>query len=342
MATIKDVARLAGVATSTVSRVLGGSPRISVETQERVRDAMRSLNYHPNAIARSLARRTTGTLGLIIDRPAEQAFTNPFFTEVIRGISSVIHAEGFNLLLVTHTSPQEGRKNCLQLLRQRRVDGVILAGSRVRDRLIDDLVAEGHPFVLIGRVLDDRPISWVNNDNEGIGAMATDHLIGCGHRRIAMISGPSEFVVTVDRRHGFEQSLRQAGVPLVHDYLREVLFTREGGYQAMSALLNLVTPPSAVFCGDDNLAVGALFCLRERGIPCGPGGIALIGVNDDPVSELVTPALSTVRIPVFDLGGTAARLLLDRLVRRSEAVPQVFLPGTLVVRDTSNWIHQER
>ncbi|MFZ5814471.1 MAG: LacI family DNA-binding transcriptional regulator [Bacillota bacterium] len=334
MATIKDVARLAGVAPSTVSRVLAGSSRISPETHEKVRAAMKELKYHPNAIARSLLTKATHTIGLIIARPAEQAFTNPFFPELMRGIASVLHKQGYNLLLTMADSPQEERSACLKLLRQRRVDGVVLTSGRLKDRLIDDLLGEGHSFVLVGRVPDARPVHWVNNDNVAVGAMAVEHLISRGHRRIALINGPADMMVTIDRRQGYLDALQRSGLP--HDPAWDLNggFTREGGYRAMVQLLSLKDPPTAVFCSDDAMAVGALTALRERGLQ---GSVALVGVNDDPLTALLDPPLSTIRIPVFDLGATAAHMLVEILSGKVEGQRQVILPSQLVVRASSNW-----
>lgn len=149
MATIKDVAKAAGVAPSTVSRVLAGSSRISPDTQEKVRATMKALNYYPNAIARSLVHKATHTIGLVIARPAEQAFANPFFPEVMRGIGSVLYAEGYSLMLTMTANPLEERRETMRMLRQRRVDGVILTSARLHDQLIDDLLNEEFPAVLI-------------------------------------------------------------------------------------------------------------------------------------------------------------------------------------------------
>lgn len=334
MATIKDVARAAGVAPSTVSRVLAGSNRISPETHEKVRAAMKELKYHPNAIARSLLTKATHTVGLIIARPAEQAFTNPFFPELMRGIAAVLHEKGYNMMLTMASSPQEERSACLKLLRQRRVDGVVLTSGRIKDRLIDDLLAEEHPFVLVGRVPDLRPVNWVNNDNVAVGSMAVEHLVGRGHRQIALINGPADMMVAIDRRQGYLDALRRAELPVDPHYEVDGAFTREGGYRAMVQLLGLIQPPTAVFCSDDAMAVGALTALRERGID---GAVALVGVNDDPLTAQLDPPLSTIRIPVFDLGATAARMLVDLLGGKVEGPRQVILPSQLVVRASSNW-----
>ena len=333
--TIKDVARLARVAPSTVSRVVAGSPRISPETHSRVRQAMEELNYHPNAIATSLARRRTGTIGLTISRPAEQAFANPFFAEVIRGIGSVLHDEGYTLLLSFTQTPEEERQACLRLLRENRVDGVILTSARVRDRLIDELQEEGYPFVLIGRVLGKRPVSWVNNDNVAVGFMATEHLIARGHRRIALINGSRDQVVSVDRRQGYVEAMRHAGIATRPEYEVDGGFSLQGGRGAMERLLALAEPPTAVFAIDDLMALGALIALRERGMATGT--VAVVGVNDDPLSAYLAPPLSTVRVPVFDLGATAARTLMDLMVRGAAGPRRVILPAELIVRQSSDW-----
>lgn len=333
--TMKDVARAAGVAPSTVSRVLAGSSRISPDTHERVRKAMRDLNYHPNAIARSLARSVSHTIGLVIARPADQAFANPFFAEVVRGISSVLNRAGYNLLLLPTDSPEHERQGCLRLLRGRRADGVILATARVNDPLVADLAREDHRFVVIGRVPGSRPVTWVNNDNVAVGHAATQHLLDRGHRRIALINGPSDLVVSLDRREGYAQALSAAGLSPDAALMQDGGFTREGGYHAMLRLLDQTDPPTGVFCTDDTMAVGALQACGERQAAV-PGRVALVGVNDDPLAAHVYPPLTTVRIPVFELGATAARTLVDMLSGELTAVRQIILPSELISRASTD------
>jgi DNA-binding LacI/PurR family transcriptional regulator len=332
--TIKDVAQAAGVAPSTVSRVLAGSSRISPATQQKVRETMRELNYHPNANARSLVRNVTHTIGVFISHPAEQAFANSFFPEVMRGIGSALHGAGYNLMLTMTGSEQEEHARCLKLLRQRRVDGVILTSARVHDRLLDDLLDEQHPFVLIGRAPSHRQVTWVNNDNVDLGAMAVEHLVSRGHRQIAFIHGPSDLTVTVDRCEGYRRTMSRFGLPLLPGYEADGGFTREGGYLRMQQMLQLPEPPTAVFCSDDTMALGALIALKERGCA---RSVALLGVNDDPITALIDTPLSTIRIPIFDMGATAARLLVDVLAQRVTGPRQVILPSQLVVRESSQW-----
>ncbi len=335
MANIKDVARLAGVSPSTVSRVIAGSSRISPETQARVREAMRALNYYPNANARSLVRRKTHAIGVIIARPAEQAFANPFFPEVLRGIGSELRRHGYDLVLSMTAAPDEEQGACMRLLKQRRVDGVILTSSRAHDELLTELAAEQYPFVLIGRAAPGQAVSWVNNDNVAVGEMAVEHLVGRGHRRIAMINGPADLTVSIDREQGFRQAVDRFKLDLPAGYVVEGDFTKDGGYRAMAELLSRPDPPTGVFCADDAMAVGALMALKERGLT---RRVAVIGVNDDPLTALLDPPLSTVRIPVFDLGATAARLLLDSLTQGVRGPRQIVLPSQLVVRESTNWV----
>lgn len=334
MATIRDVAQRAAVSPSTVSRVLAGSTRISPDTHARVQKAMDELNYHPHAIAASLARRSTQSIGMVISRPPEQAFANPFFAEVIRGIGSVLHEAGLHLLLSFTPTPAEAHRVCLGLLRQRRVDGVILTSARQQDPLIAELHRECFPFVLIGRTQDGPPVSWVNNDNVLVGALATDHLLSRGHRRIALIIGPRDEVVSADRRQGWAQALARAGVPAPTEYVVDGGFTQEGAYRAMERLLALPERPTAVVAADDVMALGALRAAKEHGLSV-PGDLALVGVNDDPISAYLQPPLTTVRIPVFELGATAARSLIELLSPGSLGPRQVILPSQLVVRESS-------
>lgn len=332
--TIKDVAQLAGVSPSTVSRVLAGSSRISDDTHRKVRAAMKELRYHPHAIARSLARKSTRTLGLIIARPAEQAFANPFFPEVIRGIGSVIQKAGFSLILFTTENEKEERASCLQMLRGRTVDGVILTSSRIQDRLIGDLVTEGHSFVLIGRPTDPNGVTWVNNDNQAVGAMAVEHLASIGHREIALINGPKNLVVCQDRLEGYRTALTKLGLNYREELVVSAEFTQESGYHSMELLLSRSPAPTAVFCADDVMAIGAMKCLQDRDLRI-PEDIAVMGVNDDVIGAYLTPSLTTIRIPIFDLGATAAGLLLDLVTGQAAGPKQVVLPSRLIPRGST-------
>jgi len=329
--TIKDVARAAGVSPSTVSRVISDHPRISQPTKERVRQVMKELGYHPNAIARSLVTQSSRTLGLVMSRAAEKALANPFFPEVIRGIGAVANRARYALLLSTSSSPGRELEECLEMLESHRVDGVILLASRVKDRLVARLAREGYPFVVVGRVPDDSRVWWVNNDNTQAAREAVEHLLDLGHRRIACLAGAPEYLVTQDRVAGYRQALEARGIPFDPELVRYTDFSRDQGWQAARELLKRSGRPTAFFATDDLLAWGAVQAAADLGLHV-PGAVSVMGFNDDPWSAYVNPPLTTVRVPIFELGKVAARLLLERLQDPDAPVQHVLVPTHLVVR----------
>lgn len=338
--TIKDVARAAGVSPSTVSRVLAGNPAISAETQEKVRQVLQEMNYHPHAGARSLVTGNSRTIGLITSRPTAETFANPFFPEVIRGIGSVLEPEGYNLLLSTSQNERQQREACLQMLRSRHVDGIILANSSLGDELIDALVAEGHNFVLVGRPADSDgalvhpTVHSVNNDNVLAAQVAAEHLISQGHRRIAFICGPRHRVYVYDRFQGYRQALDAAGISFDPVLVQEGNYTEEHGGRAMAALLALADPPTAVLAADDILALGALDTALTAGLSV-PGDLAIAGFNASAITQRTRPPLTSVRIPVYDLGAMAAKMLVGRLHGTPLRPHQVVLPSQIIIREST-------
>ncbi len=334
--TIKDVARIACVSPSTVSRVIADHPLISAATKERVRAAMRDLDYHPNAIARSLVRQSSHTLGLILSRSAEQAFLNPFFPEIIRGISSVAREHQYSLLLSTSKTIEQEHAECLQMLHARRVDGVILLASRRHDALVERLLLEKHPFVVVGRVPGQPGVSWVNNDNVAAAEAAVKHLVEAGRRRVGFIGGPDDFVVTEDRLEGYKRALQAAGIEFDAALVRYTDFSKESGENAAASLVSLPLSlrPTAIFAADDLLALGALLAGRAAGLRI-PENLALVGFNDNPIASYLEPGLTSVQISIFDLGQRAAELLIALLRDKGGSPAQVILPARLVVRGSS-------
>lgn len=332
--TIRHVARRAGVNPSTVSRVLASSSRISAATQRRVRDAVAALDYHPNSIAQRLVQRRSRSIGVVIPRRIADALANPFFPELLRGIGTVLQAERYNLVLTMPEDPEGEHEQAIRLLRGREVDGLILTGSRVHDRLIPELERRHSPHVLVGRLERKRAGHWIDNDNVGVGRLATEHLLELGHRRIAIITGPMDLVVSRQRLSGYRAALAVAGVTPNERYEVEGSFTRASGREAMARLLALDARPTALFACDDVMAIGAMDLLRERKVPV-PDEISVVGVNDDPRAPYLTPPLTTVRIPIFEMGVTAATRLLDVLrgVVTEEAL--TLLPSEVVVRASS-------
>lgn len=337
MSNIKDVAKLAGVSPSTVSRVIADSSRISMPTKLKVQKAMEELDYVPNASASSLARSITKTIGFSISRPADLAFANPFFSEVIRGISSAAHRKDYTILLSMSTTPEEELLNCLKLVKGRRVDGLILSTSRIKDELISTLTEEKFPFVVIGRS-SDRSAFSVNNDNVYGAHIAASHLIENGFSKIAFLSGPNDLVVSQDRLNGYRQALMEHNIPYDADCVIETNFTDQSGYQAMDILTSRGQKCDAVVAADDMIALGVLRYAKDKGLKV-PHDLALIGFNDDPVVSFTHPAISSVKISTYELGLEATWLLLDVLKEpdRTNGKKQIVLPCELIVRESSDY-----
>jgi DNA-binding LacI/PurR family transcriptional regulator len=333
MATIKDVAKMAGVSPSTVSRVIADNRRISLATKERVKKIMTELNYHPNMIARSLIKRSSHTLGLILSRSTDSAFSNPFFSEIIRGISAVTQSFHYNLMLATAQDYAEEAKECLRMVTEKRVDGVLLLASRVNDELIPELIENNYPFVVVGRAPDLQKCYSVNNDNIQAAYLAVRHLFNLGHQRIALLNGPDEYILCQDRFEGYRFAFREYGIENDPTLVKKGSFTQEDGYRLTSELMSISSPPTAIFAVDDLMALGAYKAIKERGLLI-PDDIAFVGFNDDPLASIIEPALTTVRIPIYEMGLAAATMIIHLLQEKEIFPSQKILSSELIIRDS--------
>lgn len=332
--TIKDVAKRAGVSPSTVSRVIADHPRISPDTKEKVRAIMSELGYYPNAIARSLVNQTSNSIGLIRSRLTEENFANPFFPAVIQGISSVAHKHKLSLVLSTGKTFQQEDEESLTLLRQRRVDGVILLASHRDDQLIPRLTQDRFPFVLIGRYEGSEEINWVNNNNVEDAKTAVQYLLNKGHRQIACLDGDPRYVVSADRLLGYERAFQDHNLEVPKNLVEHSAFSVEGGYQATQRLLTRRVPFSALFAVDDLVAIGAMRALQERGMKVG-SEVAVVGFNDTILGACVQPALTSVRVPIYELGQIAVQMLTAQIYGSGVYPHHQMLPASLVVRDSA-------
>lgn len=331
--TIKDVAKIAKVSPSTVSRVIAGSQRISKATHERVKKAMEDLGYYPNANARSLVKNSTETLGLVLSRSVVSALANPFFPEIFRGITSVTQDFGYSLLLSSSKDHHQEEEEALRMLRERRVDGLLLLASRVNDSLIQKLHKGKHNFVLVGRVPGVEDVHWVNNDNVQAAEKAISYLAQLGHQKIGLLVGSSQYIVSRDRLDGYKLGLEIAGIPFDPTLVEEVDFTEESGYIGMESLLERRPDLTAVFAIDDLLAMSAIKAIKERGLSV-PDDISIVGFNDDPLASYIDPQLTTIRIPIYEMGVKATQMLIKLI--REESVPekQLVLSNEIVIRKT--------
>lgn len=326
MATLKDVARKAGVDPSTVSRVLNDDPSLSVRTETRTRilEAVEELNYTPNAFGYGLRTRSTKTLGMLIPD-----ITNPVYAEIIKGAEMMAAEMGYYLLL-GNTDEDRKKRDFLSLLVERRVDGLILANALVDDALVAKLNGGGLPFVLVNR--RTHGVSrFVVADDVGGCRHAVSHLIELGHRRIGHISGPLYTDTGLARLQGYRAALDEAGIPFESELIVESDFQESSGYEGMNRLIELKNRPTAVFAANIRVAFGALRALKSRGVAV-PAEMSLAGFHDIPFADLVEPALTTVRLPLREMGVKAAELLIETI--RGEQTPEgiVVRGHELVVR----------
>jgi LacI family transcriptional regulator len=332
MATVHDVARRAGVSTSTVSHVVNKTRFVSEELRERVLTAMRELDYTPNAAARMLTLKRSHTLGLIVSD-----IRNPFFASVARGVEDVAQEQGYTLVLCNSDENAEREAACLTALETRAVDGLLLASAGTADEHLSRLVRAGYPIVLVDRDLPELGAPAVLLDNEGAAYSAVWHLITRGHRRIAMLSGRAAISTTTERVAGYRRALDEAGIQFDNRLVASGASTSEGGALAANAVLDADPPPSAIFSGNNLMSIGALQAITNRGLVV-PDDMALVGFDDFPFpwSDAFRPHLTTVAQPTYELGRRAAEILVQRLKRPGAlSAERVVLEGQLVVRESS-------
>lgn len=333
MITIRDVALKAGVAISTVSRVLSGGSS-SEKARERVLQAIKELGYRPNQMARGLVRRESRTIGFVMSD-----LGNPFFPALARGVEGKARSLGYAVLLANTDENEHLEEAAIQTLLQKRVDGLIVTIAGKGSAILLSLIEDGFPLVVMDRRLHPLQVNTVAIDN-GMGAKrAVEHLLSLGHRRIAYIGGvPGEFTDT-ERLNGYLAALRAANIPMDEALIRHGHFQFEGGYNSMGELLRL--RPTAVFAANDIMALGACKAVREAGLNV-PGDLSIIGFDDIPAAGITFPALTTVRQPAYDLGGKAAELLIQvRLGQSPMDTQEILFQPELVERDSVAPINQE-
>ena len=306
MHTIRDVARLAEVSVATVSKVINKQDSVRPQLAARVLSAMAALDYHADQVARSLKVRHTQTIGIVIPD-----ITNPFFTDVIRGVESEARASGYSLILADSSEDPALEDANLNMLIARRADGALLAPAS-DSFILSHLMRRRFPLVLFDRLCPGYKGPAVMTDNFGAAHEATRHLLGLGHRRIAIITGRLELPNAHDRLEGFRHALQEARLPLPEEYLRRGNFQLESGYQQGWELMQLPDPPTAVFSCNNKMTLGLMRALYELRLAC-PEWVSVLGFDDFDWAANFRPRLTTVAQPTLEMGRQAVRMLLDKI-----------------------------
>ncbi len=328
--TMKDVATLAGVDRSTVSRALAAGTRhmLSTDTVERVMRAADELGYRPNELARGLRTQSWNAVGMLVPD-----LTNPFFPPVVRGLEDTLRERGFTLIVVNTDNDVQREAEALDKLLDQQVDGVVLATADLDDGALPRLV-DRVPAVLVNRRGGhDRVTSVVPHEDAAVREV-TEHLVGLGHTRLAHVAGPQTLSTGHDRRVAFERACAEVGLeePVVEV---AAAFRRDEGAAACRRLLERTSEVTAIFAANDLIAIGCLEVLRDADLDV-PGDVSLVGYNDMPLVDMIDPPLTTVQVPQYEMGREAARLLLDELGNGSSVRGRsVQLPSHLVTRGST-------
>jgi DNA-binding LacI/PurR family transcriptional regulator len=333
VATLDEVARVAGVSRATVSRVVNGSPKVSADVRRTVEKAIDRLGYVPNRAARSLVTRKSDSIAVVITEPASRLFNDPFFPRLVRGISAALSVRDLQLVLLMPNDADDEQRT-VRYLTAGHVDGVILVSLHGNDPLPDQLASRRIPSVVLGRPPRGVDVDFVDADNRDGGRRATTHLIERGRRRIATITGPRDMVAGIDRLAGYRDALADAGIALDDGLIATGDFTQAGGEAAMEGLLRERPDLDAVFCASDLMAVAALGVLQAAGRHV-PDDVAVVGYDDSPIATTTRPALTSVRQPIEEMGREMVHLLAGGIEQNGRVARHIVLATELIARASS-------
>lgn len=329
---INDIAERAGVSIATVSRVLNNRPEVADATREKVMNTLRELGYMSNRYARVLVSGQINYIGFSIPRVEH-------FVQILQGVTDAVDEQDANLVLCPTDYEHDREVSLLERIQARGVDGALIVLPSESSEELQELSQHGSPFVVIEPrfPLNDH-IPYVTATNMSGGRSAAEHLIALGHKRIAVITGPTSWSSSIDRLAGYHSVLFAHGLQNIPDLVRESDLTQEGGYRVACDLLQLSPRPTAIFCFNDLMAIGALRAARELGLRV-PEDLSIIGFEDAPFASIVTPALTTIHQPSYEMGRVAVNLLYRLLEGEPLEATRVELSTRLLVRDSTARCH---
>lgn len=328
--TMRQIAERADVSIGTVSHVINDTARVRPKLRQRVLDAIRSLGFQPSALAQGLRTNRTRMLGMLIPD-----ITNPFFPSVVRGVEDVAFQNSYRVILCNTDNDPAKESSYFNELRSYRPAGLLLIPAVGTD--MTSLLKPGMPGIPPVVCLDRCPDGWTGDAvvvGNALGAYrATKYLIHAGHRHIAVITGPSRLANAVERLTGFRKALKEAGLTLPTEFVQEAAFDTPSGFQVAKRLLRMLPRPTAIFACNDMMALGVLHAIHEFGIRC-PEELSLVGFDNLEFCEYTSPALTSVYQPGYQLGATAANLLVERIKGLQEAPKHVVLETELKIRNS--------
>ena len=332
--TIHDIARALNISASTVSRALKDNPLISEATRNRIKTAATEMGYRPNILAASFRTKRTNTIGVIVP-----LINRHFFSSVISGIEDIAYKEGYTVSISQSNDNFEKESKIAHTLFTNRVDGLIISISMETNRFDHMKLFSDRkiPLVFFDRVVDEIETDKIEVDDFKGAYVVTKHMIGQGRKRIAMIGGPLNLKSYQKRQAGYLQALKEAGLDHDKSMIINNRLTREDGTQAVKTLMKNDTLPDAIFCANDTTALSAIIYFKENQIKV-PEDIAIVGFSNEPFSEVVTPSISTIKQPGFEMGQKAAELLI-RQINNKEKIDKfeaIKMPTELIIRESSS------
>lgn len=332
--TIKDVAALAGVSPSTVSRTCKNNPSISEETKERVRKAMAELGYEPNFQASNLASQNSRTIGIILPASAKEVYENSFYLEAIQGISHYCNGRQYMTTIVTGQDEAEILNAVRSMSRSGKVDGFIILYSKKEDPVIDYLFNEGLLYILIGKATQyTNQTIYIDNDNLLAGREATEYLYQLGHRRIAYLGSDSSLMFSADRKAGYQLALASHQLPVRPEYCVEVKNVSENNEEAIRGLLMQKDRPTAILVSDDILAVSLERVCLENHLAI-PEDLSIISFNNSLFARLTSPQLTSIDIGAGQLGSEAASQIINHIENPNLLATKIIVPHHLIERNS--------
>lgn len=336
--TLEDVADLAGVSRSTVSRVINNQESVSNKARKRVMEVIKDTNFHPNAAARTLASQRSWTIGLVLPLSVSIFFTDPYYPNLTRGIAQACNQKNYTLAFFLVSSQEDEKNMYPRIARKGFLDGVMVqAGHHGDQGIIGTMIDTNIPMVVVGRPFRADNVTYIDIDNVNSSYNAVSHLVRLGHKRIATITGPIGSTVGMDRLEGYRRAIVERNLPYDPNLVVEGDFTEPGGYYAMQKLLP--QKPDALFAASDVMAMGAMRAIKDARLRI-PEDIALVGFDDLPMSSYSSVQLTTIRQPVVQSGVRVVETLIDMIENNIEKPLHIIMDTELIIRDSCGANHR--
>ncbi|MCL4484145.1 MAG: LacI family transcriptional regulator [Bacteroidetes bacterium] len=329
--TIHDIARELKISASTVSRALQDNPRISLKTKEKVKTVADALGYRPNTLASNLRNRRSNTIGIVVP-----LINRHFFSSVISGVEDIAFKAGYTVVIAQSNDLTNKEIAIVQSMFANRVDGLIISIA-MQTTNFDHLKLfrkRNIPLVLFDRMVPEVETNNIVVDDFMGGFRVTQHLIDQGYHRIGHLAGPQNLMIYSDRKKGYIEALTKSGIPYDESLVITNTLTFNDGPEAVKQLINLPNPPDAIFCGNDTTALSSMIYLREKGIRV-PEDIGIVGFSNEPYSKFVSPSITTIAQPGFEMGQKAAEMILNQIVHKEKTFKTLVMPTELIIRESS-------